>query len=92
MDRIYVNQIHKESAEVIMGNKINELVEGYNEIREEMLKVWDNVNYLTERVNNDTIRFENHIKEHKAVSYYNELDRRLKKLEKIEVKRMLDNQ
>ncbi len=27
----------------------------------------------------------------KAVSYYNELDRRLKRLEIIEVKRMLDN-
>ncbi len=28
----------------------------------------------------------------KAMSYYSELDRRLKRLEKIEVKRMLDNQ
>ena len=27
----------------------------------------------------------------KAMSYYNELDRRLKRLEKIEVMRMLDN-
>ncbi len=44
-----------------MAGKINELVEGYNEIKAKM-------------------------------SYYNELDRRLKRLEKIEVKRMLDNQ
>jgi len=27
----------------------------------------------------------------KAMSYYNELDKRLKRLEKIEVKRILDN-
>jgi len=43
--------------------KINELVEGYNEIK---------ANF-------------------KKMSYYNELDRRLKRLEKIEVKRILDN-
>ena len=33
MERIYVNQCNKELAEVIMGNKINELVEGYNELK-----------------------------------------------------------
>ncbi len=41
-------------------NKLDELVEGYNEMKVKM-------------------------------SYYNELDRRLKRLEKIEVMRMLDN-
>ncbi len=47
-----------------MVDKINELVEGYNEMEAKL----------------------------KAMSYYNELDRRLKRLEKIEVKRILDNQ
>ncbi len=46
MEKLYVNQSNKKSAEVIMGNKINELVKGYNEIMEIIKKHEDFFNHL----------------------------------------------
>ena len=66
MDKIKYVKVERyliEGGELTLLERINELIEEYNEIKANL----------------------------KRMSYYNELDRRLKRLETIEVKRMLEN-